>query len=279
MKTLSASFRSALPAWAAPLCGVTGAALFLAGVVCFFAYNWAALGALFKFALPLLGFLLCAFGAYYKGLDTGAGKVFSFAAGLFTGVFFAVYGQVYQTGAFVYEFCLAWALCLLPLAALAANRWLWLLWAAVGNAYLLSYYGLWYDNTAVLFWSVLGFNALCFAVCELVSFKTKRGGWFSLFFLAPALFACFARGLGGWGAWFWLSVCLIVLFAVYAYAQKRGAAQLGFAALALDCLLAERIVSELRAGGFFVTVFCILLVFVFSAWGVYALGRKEAARE
>lgn len=252
--------------------------MFLAGVICFFAYNWAALGVMFKFALPLSGLLLCAFGAYYKGLASGAGRVLSFAAGLFAGVFFAVYGQVYQTGAFVYEFCLAWALCLLPLAALACNRWLWLLWAAVCNAYLISRFGT-AGSANPLFWSVFVFNAFCFAASELTYCKTRRGGWFSLFFLIPALFALFARGITGWGHWFWLCAGLILLFAFYGYIKKRGAAQLGLCALALDCLLAERIVSQLRAGGFFVTVVSILIVFVLSAWGVYALTRKEAAHE
>ena len=76
-----------LPAWVAPCCGVTGAALFLSGVVCFFAYNWDALGLLLKFALPLAGLLLCGGGAYYKGPARGAGHVLSVGAGLFLGIF------------------------------------------------------------------------------------------------------------------------------------------------------------------------------------------------
>lgn len=278
MKAFSSFFRPVLPAWVASLCGVTGAALFLAGVVCLVAYNWAALGTWLKFAFPLLGLVLCAAGAYYKGLQTGAGKVCSFACGLFAGLFFAVYGQVYQTGAFAYEFCFAWALCLLPLAVLAGNRWLWLLWAAVANGYLLSYYGpfLYRAGTGtVLFLWVFALNAVCFAFAERAWFKTRRGGWFSLFFLAALLAACFVRGLNNWGPWFWACLCLILLFAVYAYAFRRGAAQLGFCALAADCLLAERIVSELRVGGFLVTVVALLLLFVASAWGVYMVSRGE----
>ena len=81
MKEFLASFKSSLPSWSAPLCGVTGAALFLAGIVCFVAYNWADLGTLYKFALPLVGLLACALGAYIKGLESAAGKVFSFACG------------------------------------------------------------------------------------------------------------------------------------------------------------------------------------------------------
>ena len=83
------------------------------------------------------------------------------------------------------------------------------------------------------------------------------------------------RGLNEWGPWFWGCLCLILLFAVYAYAFRRGAAQLGFCALAADCLLAERIISGLPVGGFLVTVVALLLLFVVSAWGVYMLSRRE----
>ena len=278
MKSFSSLFRPVFPVWLAPLCGVTGAALFLAGVACFLAYNWAALGAVCKFALPLFGLVLCAAGAYYKGLQTGTGKVCGFACGFFIGLFFAVYGQVYQTGAFAYEFCFAWALCLLPLAALGGNRWLWLLWAAVSNGDLLAYYGpcLYRAGTGtVLFLWVFFLNVLCFAFAERAYFKTRRGGWFSLFFLFMVLAACFVRGLNNWGPWFWACLCLVLLFAVYAYAFRRGAAQLGFCALAADCLLAERIISGLPVGGFLVTVVALLLLFVVSAWGVYMLSRGE----
>lgn len=277
MKAFSSLFHPLLPYWAAPLCGITGAALFLAGAVCFFAYNWTALGNVYKFALPLAGLLASAAAAYYTGLQTGMGKICSFACGLFLGLFFVVYGHVYQTGAFVYEFCLAWSFCLLPLALLAGNRWLWLLWAAVSNGYLLAYYGpfLYRGETGtVLFLWIFFLNAVCFTFAERTYFKTRQFGRFSLFFLFMVLAACFVRGLDEWGPWFWGCLCLILLFAVYAYVQKRGAAQLGCCAFALDCLLAERIVSTLRFGGFFITVMALLLLFVVSAWGVYMLSRK-----
>ncbi len=276
MKTLSAFFRPALPAWAAPLCGVTGAALLLSGIVCFFAYNWANLGLLLKLGLPLVGLLACAFGTYKKGLQSGAGQVFSVAVGLFIGIFFAVYGQVYQTGAFVYEFSVAWGVCLLPLAILAGNRWLWLLWVIVGNAYILSGAEMWGTELFIPFFT---FNTLCFAVAEFAYIKTRRAGWYSLFFLLPALFACMLRGLGSFGMWFQICAGLIFLFAVYAYAHKRGAAQLGLCALVLGCLLSERIISELRFGGYVVTILSVMAVFVVAAWAVYMLTRQEAKHD
>ncbi len=282
MKEFLASFKSSLPAWSVPLCGLTGAALFLAGTVCFVAYNWAALGTLYKFALPLLGLLVCAWGAYIKGLQSGTGKAFSFACGLFIGLFWVVYGQVYQSGAFVYEFCLAWALSLLPLALLAGNRWLWLLWAAVSNLYIISYY--WVpmadaSDGGRFFWCMFALNILCFAASEWTARRRGKGGWFSLFFLAAALWACLLHGIGLWNGAFWTAVCLILLLGVYAWRFKRGATQLAFCALALDILFAERIISTLRYGGDIVTVLAVLAVFVLSAGGVYVLSRQGGENE
>lgn len=278
MKEFLASFKSSLPAWSAPLCGLTGAALFLAGTVCFVAYNWAALGTLYKFALPLLGLLVCAWGAYIKGLQSGTGKAFSFACGLFIGLFWVVYGQVYQSGAFVYEFCLAWALSLLPLALLAGNRWLWLLWAAASNLYIISYYWIPMADASDFdrfFWCLFGLNILCFAASEWTARRSGKGGWFSLFFLAWALLA----GVGFGNGDFWTAVCLMLLLGVYAWRFKRGATQLAFCALALDVLLAERIISTLRYGGDIVTVLAVLAVFVLSAGGVYVLSRQGEQNE
>lgn len=278
MKEFLASFKSSLPAWSVPLCGVTGAALFLAGIVCFVAYNWADLGTLYKFALPLIGLLACALGAYIKGLESAAGKVFSFSCGLFVGLFWVVYGQVYQSGAFVYEFCLAWALCLLPLAVLAGNRWLWLLWAAVSNLYVLSYWG---DtaNDGYFFARLFSLNILCFAVSEWTAQRSGKGGWFSLFFLAGTLLACLVHGVWAWDGAFWTAFCLVLLVGVYAWRFKRGMAQLAFCALAVDILLAERIISSLPYGHGMVSVLPVLAVFIFSAWAVYFLSRPGAEHE
>lgn len=277
MKHFLSSFRSSVPGWAVNVCGLTGAALFLAGVVCFFAYNWQQMGAVLKLGLPLLGLLACAYGAYRKGLQTGAGQVFCVACGLFIGIFWAVYGQVYQTGAFVYEFCFAWFLCLLPLALLAGNRWLWLLWVGVGNAYLCARYGA--ESGHALFWPAAALNAVCFAAAEREFYKTRRFGWYSLFFLFALLGYLFVYALPEeYGAWFWGCLCGILLLGVYACANGRGAAQLGFCAMAVDCLLAERIISDFRSCGAVAVVLAVALLFAVSAWGVYMLARREVRR-
>lgn len=117
---------------------VFGTGLILAGITCFVAANWQYVGAVLKFALPLAGLLVCALGAYYKKLETVPGQAFAFGMGCFIGLFLAVFGQTYQTGAFLYEFFGLWFLLLIPLGMAAKNKWLWLLSFYIGGLYILS---------------------------------------------------------------------------------------------------------------------------------------------
>jgi uncharacterized membrane protein len=91
-----------------------GAGFLLAGIVFFFAYNW---DGLHKFAkLGIVGGLLsaCVIAAYLTKSHPLFHKILLFAASLLTGALFAVYGQIYQTGANAFDFFLAWTVfCLL----------------------------------------------------------------------------------------------------------------------------------------------------------------------
>ncbi len=261
--------RPALPAWVAPYCGITGAGLFLSGVVCFFAYNWAALGLWVKFALPLAGLLLCGWGAYCKGPARGAGHVLSVSTGVFLGIFWAVYAQAYPTGAFAYEFFRVWVLCMLPLALLAGSRWLWLLWVGVASIYIICGFG-----EATAFWLFMPLQWAAFAAAERAYFKTRRMGWFSLLFLIPALGELCFRGAGAaWSGW---GGCLaaVLLWAAYAFVFKRGVTQLGLCVFAADFLFLCKLGPYLRGMGAEVWILLTLLLFTGSAWGVYALTRR-----
>ncbi len=256
------------PGWAVSLCGITGAALLLSAAVCFFAYNWAALGLGLKFGLPLLGLLVCAWGAWTKGLAGGAGQVCSFACGIFIGVFWAVYGQAFQTGSFEYEFFAVWAACVLPLAVLSGNRWLWLLEFALFSGYI-GEYG---PGSRLQECLELALALLFFAAFEAVWFKTKRMGWFSVFFLLPALGVCLEWMCARAGLWTPAGFGLALGIGAYAYWAWRGAVQLGLCALALDIGLCIQF-AEWRAGRWLLPFFVLGLTIV-SAWGVYVLTRK-----
>ncbi|WP_290707073.1 DUF2157 domain-containing protein [Flavihumibacter sp. CACIAM 22H1] len=111
----------------------------VAGIVFFFAYNWAHLHKFIKFGL-IFSLLLattlfsCAAGFHQtlrKGLLTGAAVL--------VGVLFAVFGQVYQTGANAYDFFLAWTIFISSWVVLAGFPPLWLLYLLLLNTTLLYY--------------------------------------------------------------------------------------------------------------------------------------------
>lgn len=123
--------------WANRALLFVGAALMLAGVVFFFAYNWARMPSVVKFAVIETALWVCAIGAVRKGLDHLSGKVLLLCACVFVGVLFAVYGQVYQTGADAFENYALWAMMILPWVILGKFGALWVLWLVVANTALI----------------------------------------------------------------------------------------------------------------------------------------------
>ena len=111
-----------------------GAALMLAGVVFFFAYNWSRMHAVAKFTAIEAGVWLCAIGSLQRGLDKIAGKVLLLAASVLIGVLLAVYGQVYKTDADDWKLYSLWALLILPWTIIGRFNALWILWLVVTNA-------------------------------------------------------------------------------------------------------------------------------------------------
>jgi uncharacterized membrane protein len=116
-----------------------GAGQFLAGVVFFFAYNWNDLSDIAKFAVVEGALAIAVLGALAVGLDRMFGQVLLIAASLLTGVLLATIGQVYQTGADVFELFLAWAALILPWTLISRSAVQWLLWLVVAEAALWLY--------------------------------------------------------------------------------------------------------------------------------------------
>ena len=107
------------------LLGQAGTLLLLAGIICFFAFNWADMPAFAKFGVIIVGMLLAATIPLVKGLDHFAGSAGLLFCGLLAGTLLAVFGQVYQTGADAWELFRVWALFLIPLALLGRQTGLW----------------------------------------------------------------------------------------------------------------------------------------------------------
>lgn len=113
-----------------------GAGQFLVGIVFFFAYNWNDLSDIAKFAIVESALVAAAIGVIAIGLDRAFGQILLIAASVLTGALLAVIGQVYQTGADVFELFVAWAALILPWTLISRSAVQWLLWLVVAEVAL-----------------------------------------------------------------------------------------------------------------------------------------------
>lgn len=110
-----------------------GVVLILAGIGYFFAHNWRQIGDTEKLVLAGGAVFLSFAAASWQGFDRFPGKLLLLAASALVGVFLAVFGQVYQTGADTYTLFTAWAFLIFPWVVLGRFMPLWMLWLAILN--------------------------------------------------------------------------------------------------------------------------------------------------
>ena len=130
--------------WTARLLLALGTALALAGVIYFFAFNWAKIPPAVKLAAIEAALIGCLAMACRASLKTPPGQLWLLAASVLTGVFLAVFGQIYQTGADAWQLFALWAVLTLGWAGVAAFAAHWLLWLLLVNMAL----WLWWDQAA-----------------------------------------------------------------------------------------------------------------------------------
>lgn len=117
-----------------------GTLLVLAGIIYFFAYNWADLHRFGKLGLIAAAIVGTAVGAWRLG-EGLAGQFSLLASAVLVGALLAVYGQAYQTGADPYELFVGWALLILPWVALARFAPLWLFLLVLINTGVVLFWG------------------------------------------------------------------------------------------------------------------------------------------
>ncbi len=131
--------------WISRLLLAVGTALVLSGIVYFFAFNWAKITPLVKLSSIQGALFCCLLGAYYYKLDRVSGQILLLSASVLTGVFMAVFGQIYQTGADAYQLFMMWSVFILGWTVISNFAPQWILWLAVTNIFL----GLWWDQAAL----------------------------------------------------------------------------------------------------------------------------------
>lgn len=122
-----------------PVLSCLGLLSLVAGAVFFVAWNWAWLPKMAKFALVELLIVALAAVVWWRWYSTLARSAL-LATGLSFGALFALYGQIYQTGADSWELFRAWLCVLLPLALIARQNSLWFCSWLVANLAFQFYY-------------------------------------------------------------------------------------------------------------------------------------------
>jgi uncharacterized membrane protein len=126
--------------WAKRMLLFFGSALVLAGIIFFFAYNWAAMGRFLKFGLIEAGVIICIVGSHLRGRTRLSGKVLLLGGSVLVGVLLAVYGQTYQTGADTFELFIGWAVLILGWVIVSEFAALWLVWLILLNIGVILYW-------------------------------------------------------------------------------------------------------------------------------------------
>jgi uncharacterized membrane protein len=160
-----------------------GSLLLAAGVIFFFAYNWAAMPRLLKFGLIQAALLTAILTVSYQGFEKLGGKAALLVASLLTGALLALYGQSYQTGADSYELFFGWSCLIAGWVCIGNFAPLWLLLLLLLETAVFLYWSQvvetsWFIYRSPLVYEIVfGMNAAALALWEF--FSSRGVAWLS----------------------------------------------------------------------------------------------------
>lgn len=116
-----------------------GVGFTVSGIVFFFAYNWADLHKFTKIGMAQGLVIITTILALLPQININIRKIILTGAAVLVGVLFAVYGQIYQTGANAYDFFLGWTVFVTLWMAVSNFALLWLLYMVLINTTFILY--------------------------------------------------------------------------------------------------------------------------------------------
>ncbi len=117
-----------------------GIAFLVSGVIFFFAYNWASLHKFTKLGLVQVLLIAMVGVAVFSKLDKNVKGIILVGAGMLVGALFAVFGQIYQTGANAYDFFFGWTAFIALWVFVSNFAPMWLLFLALINISIWQYF-------------------------------------------------------------------------------------------------------------------------------------------
>jgi len=116
-----------------------GVCFTVSGIVFFFAYNWENLHKFVKFGLTEGLLIVTVIIVLLPKINANFRNIILTAASVLVGVLFAVFGQIYQTGANAYDFFLAWTIFVTLWVIVSNFAPLWLLYIILINTTFILY--------------------------------------------------------------------------------------------------------------------------------------------
>lgn len=110
-----------------------------AGIIFFFAYNWAGLHKFVKIGLIEGLIIISTLIILFSKLSLDVKNILLTGASILVGVLFAVFGQIYQTGANAYDFFLGWTMFITIWVLISNFAPLWLVFITLINTTLILY--------------------------------------------------------------------------------------------------------------------------------------------
>ena len=274
------------------LLAFAGALLLAAGLIFFFAYNWAELHRFVRIGIALAALAACVGTAGFCAPFGTAYRAALLGASLCLGALLALIGQIYQSGADVWELFVAWAALMTPFALLARSSGSWALWLLVANAGLMR--GL-SESAWFRFVGVLGDPASLFAIAVLnlavlSSFEAFGGTLLAIGrrhvhrLAALGMVAPLAAGatIGWWEARYLplaLAFAAVAAAMLWAYLKwRRDVPMLALATFAGIAVLTSALARALPQSGHFIEL-NLLALFVIAGSGFAAVWLTRLYRE
>lgn len=116
-----------------------GVGFTVSGILFFFAYNWADLHKFAKLGMIAGLIVICTGTVLFSNFKPSTKNIILTGTSVIVGVLFAVYGQIYQTGANAYDFFLGWTLFVTLWVLVSDFAALWLLYLVLLNTTFILY--------------------------------------------------------------------------------------------------------------------------------------------
>jgi uncharacterized membrane protein len=251
-----------------------GVGFLTAGIIMFFAYNWDSLGKFSKIGLIELLIVVTISLVLLTKLKQDIKNIYLTGASVLVGVLFAVFGQIYQTGANAYDFFLGWTLSITLWVLVAGFGPLWLLYILLINTTVIMYSeqvaGNW--STAFVYTLVFAINLSSLVIFIMLS-ESKRllkmPSWF-IKILALSTVLCATVGItagifGGSDPAFPVLVLLTILgysAGIFYSIKKRRSFYLSIIPFSVVIIISDLLLNLGSDGGMFFMTFVFVIVSV-----------------